>query len=102
MSNTDDIAIESPEEMEAFNLIDSTAQQVEKMTLKQPRIIGRLAFEIDAVEYQKFGQHVIATTCREILGALDAGISREELKEVLQEAIHSNLESAGVDHDTSR
>lgn len=102
MSNTDDIAIESPEECEAFALIDSTASQVEQLTLGKPKVIGRLAIELDGAEMGKFGSYVVAKTCEGILKAVESGITHEELKETLRTVINSNLESAGADHGVSK
>lgn len=102
MSNTDDIAIETPEEAEAFSLIDSTAQQVEQLTAGKPKVIGRFVVEYDGAEMAKFGSYVVSATCKEILAAIESGITCDELKEVLKTSIESNRESAGVQNDSSR
>ncbi|AUR90892.1 hypothetical protein NVP1151O_51 [Vibrio phage 1.151.O._10N.222.46.B1] len=105
MSNTDKFAISTPEEDQAFgaiianNLIDSTPQQAEALTIKKPKIVARLAVELQAEEMAKFGDHVVSNTCKEILKALNAGITRDELIEALQGAINSSRKAAGVSHE---
>lgn len=98
MSNTDDIAIEAEE----FSLIDSTAQQVEQLTAGKPKVVGRFVVEYDGAEMAKFGSYMIATTCEEILNALESGVTPDDLKDILKAAIASNRESAGVQNDSSR
>ena len=98
MSNLDNIEIEA----EAFNLIDSTAQQVEQLTAGKPKVVGRFVVEYDGAEMAKFGSYMIATTCEEILIALESGISPDDLKGILKAAIASNRGSAGVQNDSSR
>lgn len=107
MNNIDKIQIETEEEQQAFGaivanrLIDTTPNQVEQLTDCKPKAVQRLAIDLDAAEMAKFGDNVVATTCGEILKALNAGIGRQELVETLQSIINSSRKAAGVSNEIS-
>lgn len=84
------------------DLIDTTPTQAEQFTAAKPKILTTLAVKLDPAEMQKFGENIVANTCQEILNAINHGISKEDLIDSLEHAIHSNLESSGVQNDSSR
>lgn len=84
------------------DLIDTTPTQAEQFTAAKPKILTTLSVKLDPAEMQKFGENIVANTCQEILSAINHGISKEDLIDSLEHAIHSNLESSGVQNDSSR
>lgn len=105
MINIDKVAIETSEESQAFgaiianNLIDSTPQQTEALTIKKPKVVARLAVELQSEEMTKFGEHIVANTCKEVVKAINAGITREDLLDTLQSVINSSRKAAGVEDE---
>lgn len=95
MSNNTDKIETNPE------TFDTTPSQVESLSGRKRIPIHAINVMANQDQLEAFGETMVANTCKEILTAINHGISKEDLISSLESAIECNLESSeGKGHES--